>query len=92
MSKSATYLALPPDLSGAWAYTSVEGASAEGACLWAQTDAEKSALSEHGDLTLILAGENVRRYKFDLGGLRGRELRSAIEFELEDHLGRTVSD
>ena len=87
MSKSATYLALPPDLSGAWAY-----ASAEGACLWAQTDAEKSALSEHSDMTLILAGENVRRYQLDLSGLRGRELRSAIEFELEDRLGRTVSD
>ena len=87
MSKFATYLALPPDLSGAWAY-----ASAEGACLWAQTDAEKSALSEHSDMTLILAGENVRRYQLDLSGLRGRELRSAIEFELEDRLGRTVSD
>ena len=86
MSKASTYLALPPDLSGPWAY-----ASAGSACKWAKTDSEKFAVSKEGGVILILAGENVRRYQLELDGLRGRELRSAIEFELEDRLGGALS-
>ena len=86
MSKAVTYIALPPDLSGPWIY-----AVSSDKCMWAKTDVEKRALSERGDVTLILAGENVRRFQLDLGGLRGRELRSAIEYELEDRLGSALS-
>ncbi|MEP6342664.1 MAG: type II secretion system protein GspL [Maricaulaceae bacterium] len=90
MSKAATYLALPPDLSGPWVYVDADGASSK-TPIRAATDVEKSTLSGRGDITLILAGENVRRYQLDLDGLRGRDLRSAIEFELEDRLGGSLS-
>ena len=74
MNKAVTYLALPPDLSGPWAYGG-KGRKTD----WAKTDAQKSSLADKGDIILILSGENIRRYHLELPGLRGRELRSAIE-------------
>jgi type II secretory pathway component PulL len=91
MSKDITCLALPPDLLGPWAYRRSGGAAA-----WAKTEAEKHALSGSlsgaDDLILILAGENIRRFSLDLPGLRGKELRAATAFELEDHMGGALSD
>ena len=86
MNKAVTYLALPPDLSGPWAYGG-KGRKMD----WAKTDAQKSSLADKGDIILILSGENIRRYHLELPGLRGRELRSAIEFELEDRMGGAIS-
>lgn len=87
MSKDITCLAMPPDLRGPWAYK-----RSGGPVVWAKTDAEKQALSDISGLVLILAGENIRRFSLDLDGLRGRELHAATEFELEDHMGGSLSD
>ena len=92
MSKSSIYLALPPDLNGPWAYmdaASLDGAN--GSVQWAKTEAQKMALSAK-ELTLILPGENIIRRAIDLPGIRGRELKSAIEFDLEDRIGGSMSD
>lgn len=86
MSKDGTYIALPPDLSGPWAYGHGAGPVA-----WAKNDLDKAKLSGLDDVVLILAGENVRRFELDLLGLRGRELQSAIDFELEDRIGGALS-
>ena len=88
MSKPVTYAALPPDLTGPWAYMDMSGSGR--ALEWAKTDAQKAALSDK-ELTLILPGENIRRVWLDLPGIRGRELQSAIEFDLEDRLGGSLS-
>jgi len=87
MSKDITCLAMPPDLLGPWAYR-----QSGGVITWAKTNAEKQALSSLDGLVLILAGENIRRFTLDLAGLRGKELRAATEFELEDHMGGSLSD
>lgn len=87
MSKDITCLAIPPDLQGPWAYKR-RGEPV----VWAKTHAEKQALSDLNNVVVVLAGENIRRFHLDLDGLRGRELRSAAEFELEDHMGGSISD
>lgn len=86
MSKQASYLALPPDLSGPWAFCDTNGQVSS-----LQSDEQKTALGAVKDLILVLAGENVRRFHLDLGGLKGAELRSAIEFELEERMGGSLS-
>ena len=85
MSDDVKYIALPPDLTGPWAYF-----SGKGQVEWARTDDEKSALSGK-DISVILPGENIRRMFLDLPGVRGNELQSAINFEIEDRLGGSVS-
>jgi len=87
MIKDITCLAIPPDLQGPWAYKR-RGEP----LIWAKTHAEKQALSDMNNIMVILAGENIRRFHLDLDGLRGREQRSAAEFELEDHMGGSISD
>ncbi len=87
MSKDTTYLALPPDLLGPWAYQ-----RGDSPLSWAKTEVEKQTLSGASELIIILAGENIRRFSLELPGLRGRELQAATEFELEDHMGGAVSD
>lgn len=86
MNKQASYLALPPDLLGPWAFCDSLGALST-----LHSDEDKAALGDVKDLILILAGENIRRFHLDLGGLKGAELRSAIEFELEERMGGSLS-
>lgn len=89
MSKSSIYLALPPDLAGPWAYVDMGVNNKQ--VQWAKSAAQKSGLSAK-ELTLILPGENIIRRSLDLPGIRGRELQSAIEFDLEDRIGSSLSD
>lgn len=87
MSKDITCLALPPDLLGPWAYQ-----HGDSPVSWAKSDVEKQALTEINDLIIILSGENIRRFSLELPSLRGQELRAATEFELEDHIGGSLTD